>query len=150
MSYIQDFMKLALNEANSAYHNGEIPVGAVIVKGGNVIASASNTCEKQKNPLLHAEINCINKAIDITGDKYLTDCDMYVTLEPCPMCMGAIMNARIKRLYIGTPDLRYGASGSKYDLSETLNHKCEIYFGILEENCKNLINNFFKKMRGNE
>ena len=150
MSYIHEYMKIALNQAKNAYNNGEIPIGAVIVKNGEVIAMASNTCEEHSNPLMHAEINCINRAVAILGDKHLTDCDMYVTLEPCPMCMGAIMNARIKRLYIGATDAQYGASGSKYNLSETLNHKCEVYFGILEDECKNLINNFFEKLRGNE
>ncbi len=147
MTYIQKFMKKAIFEAQSGFDAGEIPVGCVIVKDNKIIASATNQVETDKNPTNHAEILCIQKAINVLGEKYLTDCEMYVTLEPCPMCMGAIMNSRIKRVYIGANDENFGACGSKYDLTSSLNHKCEVYFGILEEECKNLLLKFFKKLR---
>ncbi len=150
MTYIQEFMEDALKEAEHASDCGEIPVGALIVKDGKIIAKASNMVEGKQNPLMHAEMICIDEALKVLNGKWLKNCEMYVTLEPCPMCMGAIMNARIKRLYIGAPDMQYGACGSKYNLSETLNHKCEVYFGILEEKSKKMINDFFKKMRNKE
>lgn len=143
------FMKEALLEAEKAFEKGEVPVGAVIVKDGVVIARAHNLKEKNKNPLHHAEILTIKKASEGLSAWRLSDCDMYVTLEPCVMCAGAILNARIKNLYFGAYDFKLGACFSNDNIFKTNREisKTEVYGGIMEKECKKIIDSFFLKLR---
>ncbi len=145
----EKFMKEALKEAQKAYDKLEVPVGAVIVKDGKVIARAHNVKEEKKDTTKHAEILAISKASKKLGSWRLIDCDMYVTLEPCSMCAGALINARIKKVYIGTMDQKTGACGSVFNLLEdyTFNHKVEIETGILQEECESMLKNFFRELR---
>ena len=142
------YMSMAINAAKKAYSDGEIPVGAVIVKDNEIISISANTVEKEKCALCHAEINAIKVASQICG-KYLDDCDIYVTIEPCAMCTGAIINSRIKRLYIGADEPKTGCCGSKFDLvtKNHFNHNIEVYYGIMEKECKKLIQDFFSEIR---
>lgn len=141
-------MQEALIEAKKAFEAGEVPVGCVIVKSGKIISSAHNTTEASKDPTCHAEINAIKKALTAVGEKSLTDCEMYVTLEPCAMCAGAVINSKIKRVYIGAQEPKSGCFGSVADLSNIgLNHKPEIYIGICEDECKEILKKFFKDKR---
>lgn len=147
----RDFMKLALLEAKKAAEKGEIPVGAVIVKNNEVIALAHNLREEKQNALSHAEIEAINIACQKLGSWRLEDCELYVTLEPCPMCTGAIINARIKTVIFGAYDSKMGCMDSVINLCDyPFNHKVEIYGGIMEDECLNILQNFFKKMREND
>lgn len=142
------FMKEALKEAKKAYEKEEIPVGAVIVKDGKVIARGYNLKETKVNTIKHAEIIAIEKASKKLNSWRLEDCEMYVTLEPCSMCAGAIINSRIKKVYIGTMDEKTGACGSVLNLFEyNFNHKVEIETEILKDKCKKLIQDFFKELR---
>lgn len=144
----EKFMKEALKEAQKAYDKDEIPVGAVIVKDGKIISKAHNLREIKQNAVAHAEILAIEKANKKLNSWRLVDCDMYVTLEPCTMCMGAIISSRIKNLYIGTLDPKTGACGSFVDLSKLkYNHTVNIYQGILKEKCEYIIKDFFKNLR---
>lgn len=145
----EKFMKEALKEAKKAYEKLEVPVGAVIVKDGKVIARAHNVKEGRKDTTKHAEILAISKASKKLESWRLTDCEMYVTLEPCSMCAGALINARVKKLYIGTMDEKTGACGSVFNLLEdyTFNHKVEIETGILQQECETLLKEFFKELR---
>lgn len=141
-------MKAALNEARKAYLLGEVPVGAVIVYDNKIIARGHNTRELAQSVLGHAEINAIKKASKKIGSWRLEDCDMYVTLEPCSMCSGAIIQSRIKNLYFGAYDLKTGASGSVFNLFDyPFNHKVNVYGGIMEEECSRIIKDFFKELR---
>ena len=143
-----EFMRLALDEAKKALGENEVPVGAVIVKDGEVIAYGRNRREKENNALCHAELEAIDKACKALGGWRLTDCDLYVTLEPCPMCAGAIINARIKRVYYGAFDDKAGSFGSVVDFNHLrYNHKPEIYAGIMEDECQSLLTEFFKALR---
>jgi len=148
MKYIS-FMNDAILQAQKAFDEGEVPVGCVIVRNGEIIAKAHNMCEKNKNATHHAEILAINDAMDKTGEKYLTDCSLYVTLEPCPMCAGAVINSKIKRVYIGCADINYGCAESVYRLLKdgVFNHTPEVYMGIEEERCSELLKRFFKERR---
>lgn len=143
------FMKEALKEANKAYKKEETPVGAVIVKDGIVIARGHNEKEMKNDPTLHAEISAIRKACKKLDTWRLNDCDMYVTLEPCAMCAGAIIQARVGRLFIGTPDPKAGAVGSVVDLLgvEKFNHKVEVSYGLLMEECSKILKDFFRELR---
>ena len=143
------FMKLAIKEAQKALNNDEVPVGCVIVQDGKVIASGYNKKEKNKCSIYHAEIVAIKKACKKVGDWRLNDATLYVTMEPCAMCAGAIMNHRIKRVVIGTMEPNFGACGSGIDIlnNDNLNTKTEVVSGILENDCKQLLQNFFKKRR---
>ncbi|MCI8999948.1 MAG: nucleoside deaminase [Clostridia bacterium] len=143
------FMKEALKEAKKAYDKLEVPVGAVIVKDGKVIARAHNVKEKKKDTTKHAEIIAISKASKKLESWRLMDCEMYVTLEPCSMCAGALINARIKKVYIGTMDEKTGACGSVFNLLKdyTFNHTVEIETGILQEDCESMLKNFFRELR---
>ena len=134
----ENYMELALNEAKKAYEIEEIPVGAIIVKDGKVISRAYNQKETKSNPIAHAEILAIERASKKLGRWRLDDCDLYVTLEPCPMCAGAIIQARIKNLYIGTMDPKTGACGSVLDLSKDFpfNHKVNTIVGIKKLECE--------------
>lgn len=142
-------MKIALKEATKAYSKEEVPVGAVIVKDNKIIARAHNLKETKKNAVSHAEILAIEKACKKLGCWRLTDCDMYVTLEPCTMCTGALINARIRKLYIGTNDPKTGACGSKINLIEDIefNHKIEIEREIMQKECEKILKDFFKTLR---
>lgn len=144
----KQFMKLALEEARLAAQMGEIPVGAVIVKDGKVIAKGHNTRETEQSALGHAEINAINEACRCLGSWRLDDCEIYITMEPCPMCAGAIINARIKTVVFGSYDLKMGSFESVVNLA-TLKYdfKPEIYGGICEEECTAMVKNFFKELR---
>lgn len=143
------FMKEALKEAQKAYDKLEVPVGCVIVKDGKIIARAHNQKETKLDTTKHAEILAIQKASKKLESWRLLDCEMYVTLEPCPMCAGAIINSRIKKVYIGTKDEKTGACGSKLNLLEdyTFNHKVEIETGIMKNECEEILKNFFKELR---
>lgn len=145
----EKFMKEALKEAQKAYEKLEVPVGAVIVKDGKIIARAHNQKETKKDTTKHAEILAIQKASKKLESWRLIDCEMYVTLEPCSMCAGAIINSRIKKIYIGTLDKKTGAAGSVFNLFEdyTFNHKVEIEKGILQKDCEQILKDFFKELR---
>ena len=143
------YMKEALKEAQKAYEKMEIPVGAIIVKDGKIIARAHNQKETKFDTTCHAEILAIQKASKKLKSWRLLDCEMYVTLEPCSMCAGAIINSRIKKVYIGTMDKKTGAIGSVFNLLEdyTFNHKVEYETGILKEECEDILKSFFKDLR---
>ena len=144
----EKFMKEALKEAKKAYDKLEIPVGAVIVKDGKIIARAHNLKETKKDTTNHAEILAIKKASKKLDSWRLLDCEMYVTLEPCAMCAGAIIQSRIKKIYIGTLDEKTGAAGSVLNVFEyPFNHQVEVEKGILKENCENILKDFFKMLR---
>lgn len=142
-------MRLAIEEARKAFILDEVPVGAVIVKDDKVVASAHNSREIMKDATSHAEIIAIREACRALGGWRLMDCDMYVTLEPCPMCAGAMVNARIRRIVFGAFDLRAGACGSIMNIAEDsrLNHRIEVVSGVLEEECRKLLQNFFREKR---
>lgn len=144
----REFMREALVEAKKAEAKGEVPVGAVIVKEGKIIARGHNLREKKQNALSHAEIECINEACKVLGTWRLEGCKMYVTLEPCPMCTGAIINSRISTLVFGAYDSKAGCIDSVINLCDyPFNHRPEIYGGIMEEECKEILTEFFNKMR---
>lgn len=144
----EKFMEAALKEAKKAYDKEEVPVGAVIVKDGKIIARAHNLKEIKKDTTKHAEILAIQKASKKLDAWRLTDCEMYVTLEPCSMCAGAIIASRIKKLYIGTMDLKTGACGSVLNLLDyNFNHKVEVEKGIMQKECEYILKDFFKKLR---
>ena len=142
----KSFMKQALKEAEKAYNKLEVPVGAVIVKDGKIIARAHNQKETKTDTTKHAEILAIQKASKKLKSWRLIDCEMYVTLEPCSMCAGAIINSRIKKVYIGAMDEKTGAVGSVLNLFEdyTFNHKVEVEKGIMQKECENILKQFFK------
>ena len=145
----EKFMKEALKEAKKAYKKEEIPVGAVIVKDNKIIARAHNLKEFKNNSICHAEILAIQKACKKLNSWRLLDCEMYVTLEPCSMCAGALINSRIKKVYIGTADEKTGACGSKLNLLEDFkfNHIVEIEKYILKDECEEILKDFFKNLR---
>lgn len=145
----ESFMKAALKEAQKAYSKEEVPIGVVIVKDEKIIARAHNLKETKKDTTEHAEIRAIKKASKKLNSWRLIDCEMYTTLEPCPMCAGAIIQARIKRVYIGTMDEKTGACGSVLNLfkDHKFNHIVEVEYGILEEQCREILQDFFKKLR---
>lgn len=148
MAEHEHFMKKALVCAKNAAKYGETPVGCVIVKDGVIISRGRNKRENGKNALYHAEIEAINKACKKLGGWRLHQCDLYVTLEPCPMCAGAIINARIKNVYYGAKDLKAGSFGSITDLSLLpYNHSPAIHGGIMEKECAKVLSDFFKELR---
>ncbi|QGU93776.1 tRNA-specific adenosine deaminase [Clostridium bovifaecis] len=144
----KEFMKIALKEAKLAGKLREVPVGAVIVKDDQIIASAHNLREILKDPTAHAEVLAIKKAAEVLGDWRLNGCEMYVTLEPCPMCAGAIIQSRIKRVYIGTFDPVAGCCGSALNVvqSEELNSMVDVQW-MYDEECSSILTEFFKKRR---
>lgn len=146
---INKFMEAALLEAKKSYQLGEVPVGAVIVKEGQIIGRGFNQKESTNDATAHAEIIAIKEACKTLGSWRLDDCSMYVTLEPCPMCAGAILEARIKRVYIGAESDKSGAAGTVVDIlnNSYLGSKTEVYFGIMEEECKTLLKDFFENLR---
>ena len=143
-----DFMKCALKEAKKAYDLGEVPIGCVIVKDDKIIARAHNLRETKNSPTAHAEILCIEKASKKLDSWRLIDTTMYITLEPCIMCSGAIISARVPKVIYGAKDPRFGAHVSHLNLFDyKFNHNVDIEGGILEEECSNLIKDFFKDLR---
>jgi len=145
----KDFMKEAIKEAKKAYLKEEVPIGAVIVKNNKIISRAHNLRETSKQACNHAEIIAIQKACKKLDAWRLEDCDIYVTLEPCPMCAGAMINARIKNLYIGAMDAKGGAVGSVLNLLSDykFNHTVNVHSGTHTEECSNLLKDFFQKLR---
>ena len=143
------FMDMALAEARAAGEAGEVPVGCVIVRGGAVVARAGNRTLADRDPTAHAEIVAIRAAAATLGSERLTDCDVYVTLEPCAMCAGAIAFARIRRLYYGAADPKGGAvdNGVKFFASPTCHHRPEVYGGIAEAETSTLLKRFFRERR---
>lgn len=148
----QFFMFQALQQAKKAYRKGDVPVGAVIVKDNKIIARAYNKKEKKQNAIYHAEILAIKRACKKLKSFRLDNCEMFVTLEPCPMCSGAILSCRLKRVCFGAYDKNYGCVGSKYNFLEDkdFEHLIENKGGILEEECSKLIKDFFKKIRNKQ
>lgn len=143
---MKDFMKLAIGEGEKV--KKDIPVGAVIVKDGEVIATGFNTKELDNDITSHAEIIAIRKAEKYLNNWRLDDCDLYVTLEPCPMCGWAILQSRIRTVYFGSYDVNYGAFSSKIDLRKISNNQnLKVYGGILEDECNDLLNEFFQTLR---
>lgn len=140
-----NFMQQAINIAKAV--KGEIAVGAVIVKDNKIIASACNRKEKDNDVTSHAEILVIREAAKKLDRWRLEDCDLYVTLEPCPMCAWAIINSRIKNVYFGSYDTNYGALGSKLDLRQIANSKLKVYGGIMEKECDKILEECFKDLR---
>ena len=145
----QYFMREALSLAHEAAQAGEVPVGAVIVHDGRVISVARNRTEERKDPLAHAEMLAIQEALCAVGGWRLKNCDMYVTLEPCAMCAGAIGHARIRNLFIGAPDPKTGACGSVMNITADphLNHHPQVVTGILKEECSGILKEFFRQLR---
>ena len=142
------FMREALTEALSAQKRGEVPVGAVIVRDGKIISRGSNNRESGKTALGHAELNAISEACRQLGGWHLDRCRIYVTLEPCVMCAGAILNAHIPTVVFGAPDVKNGAFGSAFNTNNIgQDRKCEIISGVLAEECANLLSDFFKTLR---
>jgi tRNA(adenine34) deaminase len=144
------FMKEALEEAKKAYELDEVPIGAVVVKDGKIIGRGHNSRERKQDPTLHAEIIAIRQAAAELGSWRLTDCELYVTIEPCPMCAGAILQSRIPRVIYGARDPKAGCAGSLYNLLEDsrFNHRAEVVEGVLEEECAEIIRGYFRQKRG--
>lgn len=148
----EKFMKEALKEAKKAYEKLEVPVGAVIVKDGKIIARAHNLKETKFDTTKHAEILAIQKASKKLNSWRLLDCEMYVTLEPCSMCAGALINSRVKKVYIGASDEKTGAVGSVFNLLDdyTFNHKVAYENGIMKDECEDILKDFFRTLRKNK
>lgn len=145
-----DFMKVALEEARMALEHGDVPIGAVAVRDGEVIARAHNKREIKGDPTAHAELIALRQASRRLGRWRLHDVTLYVTIEPCAMCAGAMVWARLERLVYGSPDPKAGAVYSLYNIVQDprLNHQCEVTSGILEEECSDLLQTFFRGRRG--
>ena len=143
------FMGEALRQAARAWEAGEVPVGAVIVREGGIIARAYNQVELLKDATAHAEMLAVTQAEEAAGDWRLTDCTLYVTKEPCPMCAGAMVHVRLARVVYGAHDEKGGAAGSALNLLQfpTLNHRCEITRGVREAECRSLLREFFARQR---
>lgn len=140
------YMRLALNEAQKSLLSDDVPVGAIIVHDGKILSRAFNTREKDQLTIGHAEINAITKANKKVGRYRLDESTIYITKEPCLMCMATILSARIKRVVYGAKDLRFGTEYLAKD--NKFNHKCDIVGGVLKEECETLLTEFFKKLRG--
>lgn len=149
MTQDEKFMRAAIREAKKAYALDEVPIGCVIVQDGKIIARGYNRRNTDKNALAHAELAAIKKASRKTGDWRLEDCTMYVTLEPCQMCAGAIVQCRLKKVYIATMNPKAGCAGSILNLlqMDKFNHHVEVERGILEEECSVMLSDFFKELR---
>lgn len=146
------FMREALKLAELAEECGETPVGAVVVKDGRIVGTGRNRTEELKDPTAHAEMLAIREALAAVGGWRLVGCDLYVTLEPCAMCAGAIVLSRLRRLCIGAPDPKTGACGSVMDITSNvhLNHHPQVSAGILQEECSAILKNFFRQLRRNK
>ena len=149
MTADEKYMKAAIREAQKAWALGEVPIGCVIVHEDRIIGRGYNRRMVDKNVLAHAEITAIRKACRKIGDWRLEDCTMYVTLEPCPMCAGAIVQARITRVFIGTMNPKAGCAGSVLNLLDEkgFNHQAEMVIGVLGEECSRMLKEFFKELR---
>lgn len=149
MKINEQYMKEALKQARKAYRLGEVPIGCVIVYQEKIISRGYNRRNTKKTTLAHAELTAIERASKVMGDWRLEDCTMYITLEPCPMCAGAIVQARIKRVVVGTMNPKAGCAGSILNLlqMEQFNHQVELTTGILLEECTNILQEFFKELR---
>ena len=145
MTFNIEYMKKAIKIAKTS--GSDIPIGAVIVKDGKIIAKAINQREKKQNTVNHAEIIAIQKANKRLKNWRLNDCEMYVTLEPCPMCASAILQARISKLYFGAYDMLNGAMGSKSDMRKIMNYDIEVKGGIMEDECTKLLHDYFERLR---
>jgi tRNA(adenine34) deaminase len=143
------FMREALRQAQKAYEASEVPVGAVVVRSGHIIARASNQVELLKDATAHAEMLALTQAEAAVGDWRLADCDLYVTKEPCAMCAGALVHTRIRRVIFGCTDSVAGAAGSVINLLQmsSFNHRCDTASGVLHEQCAEILQNFFRKRR---
>ena len=151
MDFYNEYMKLALDEAKKTCISQDVPIGAVIVKNGEIIAVGHNEREAYGDSTAHAEIQAIRSAPQKLGGWHLDSCELYVTLEPCPMCMGAIVNSRIKRVVFGAKDSKAGACGSVFNFNDyPLNHKPEIIGGIMEDEGRALLSDFFAEKRKNK
>lgn len=149
MAEQQYYMAEALKEAKKGFELGEVPIGAVMVRKGEVIARAHNLRNCKKNPLCHAEIEVIHKSAEIVGDWRLEDCTLYVTVEPCPMCAGAIVQARIPKVVFGTTNTKAGCAGSILNILQEprFNHQVEVEQNVLQQECAELMKAFFKNFR---
>lgn len=149
MTEKEKFMKKAIAAAFRAAKRDEVPVGAVIVRDGKIIATAGNAKEKNNCAVYHAEIVAIRKACRKLGNWYLDGCEMYVTLEPCPMCAGALINSRLDKLYFGAYDPKAGCAGSLYDLTgdKRFNHTLQTEGGVLADECAALLSSYFRNKR---
>lgn len=149
LSREEKYMKQAINQAKKAADIEEVPIGCVIVYNDKIVARGYNRRRVDKNTLSHAELNAIKKASKVLGDWRLDDCEMYVTLEPCQMCAGAIVQSRIRKVYIGCMNPKAGCAGSIMNLLqvEKFNHQVEIEKGILEDECSTMLKDFFRKLR---
>jgi tRNA(adenine34) deaminase len=145
----ESFMQEALRQARKALAQEEVPVGAVVVRGGRIIARAFNQVEMLKDATAHAEMLAITQAEAAVGDWRLNDCDLYVTKEPCPMCAGALVHVRMRRLIFGCPDTRSGAAGGALNLLQmpSFNHRCEITSAVLMPECAAILQGFFQARR---
>ena len=144
----RELMQAAIALAREAAADGEVPVGAVVTRNGEIVSVGRNRREKDKNALAHAEIEAIDRACKALGGWRLWECELFVTLEPCPMCAGAIINSRIKRVFFGAYDKKAGSFGTKTDLcAMEFNHKPEIYGGIMEKECAKILSDFFAELR---
>jgi tRNA(adenine34) deaminase len=143
------FMREALRQARKAYDADEVPVGAIVVRGDKIIARAHNQVEMLKDATAHAEMLALTQAEAAMGDWRLIDCDLYVTKEPCAMCAGALVHTRVRRVIFGCADPAAGAAGSVINLLQmpTLNHRCDIGIGVLENECAAILKDFFRKHR---
>jgi tRNA(adenine34) deaminase len=146
----ETFMRQALRLAEKARAAKEVPVGALVVRDGKIISRAYNQVELLKDATAHAEMLALTAAESAVGDWRLTDCDLYVTKEPCPMCAGATIHTRIRRVIFGCPDVRAGAAGTVMNLLDhnSLNHRCEITKGVLQNECASILQDFFREKRG--
>lgn len=149
MSIHEGFIKKAIAQAKKAEKKDDVPVGAVIVYNGGVIASGYNYKENAQDPTYHAEIRAIKKAAKKIGSWRLIDCDIYITLEPCPMCAGAIIQSRMRHVYFGAYDYKAGCAGSVLNILDEprFNHRCEFTGGIMEQECAALLKNYFSSKR---
>ncbi|AHF05677.1 tRNA adenosine(34) deaminase TadA [Desulfitobacterium metallireducens] len=145
----QDWMRMALEQAKIAYDLGEVPIGAVVIQDNKVIALAHNEKEQRQDPTAHAEVLAVQRATEKLGTWRLSDATLYVTLEPCPMCAGALVQSRLRTLVFGASDLKGGAVGSVMNVLDfsRWNHRVEVVAGILEEDCSAILKNFFRQRR---
>jgi tRNA(adenine34) deaminase len=143
------FMAIAIDEARAALDSGDVPVGALVVHGGEVIARAHNRREADADPTAHAEVLALRAAASALGRWRLTGCTVYITKEPCVMCAGAMMNARVDRVVYGAPDPRFGAAWSVFNILDDprLNHRCEVVSGVMADECLALLSSFFGPRR---
>jgi tRNA(adenine34) deaminase len=145
----ENFMREALRQARKAYDADEVPVGAIVVRAGKIIARAHNQVELLRDATAHAEMLALTQAEEAVGDWRLTDCDLYVTKEPCAMCAGALVHTRIRRVIFGCADPVAGAAGSLINLLQftSFNHQCQITSGVLQNECAAILQDFFRKRR---